>query len=105
MNSQDPLSQNHPTHIELLQRMSKAVDGASAPAVADAGALITINAMRQQHATRAEAEQAWDQLAARMKEQLMSSYDASGRRRNVFPFEQQLVVRRLDLRHMKYRKG
>jgi predicted outer membrane lipoprotein len=53
-----------------------------------AAANIIINAMRQEHPTRAAAERAFDDLFGRMKALLLDHYDASGRKKGVFPYTQ-----------------
>jgi hypothetical protein len=94
----DPLASTPDTAIELMKKMGQAAHGFSAQDVVNAATNIVINAMRQSHATRRDAERAWDETMARGKGQLMDCYDSSGRKKGIYPYHQTIVMPFLDLK-------
>ena len=99
-NAKDPLHKAGPeAGKELFRQFSKAADGFPPDAAVDAAMNLLINALRQQHRTRARAEKAFDEVSARTKGVLLDRhYDGLGHRRNVFPFTQVIEMPLIDLR-------
>lgn len=95
INQLDPLAKSDvasPSTQELFKKVSKVCDGFTPEQVADAAANLIINAVRQQYENRSGAERAFDNISGRAKNVLLERhYDGTGKRRNVFPFDQ--VVR------------
>ncbi len=89
----DPIRQGPMADQDLFRKMSSACNGFDTQAAVAASGNVLLNALRQQHAKRPEAERAFDELFGRLKAILMEHYDGpSGRRRNVFPFNQTIDV-------------
>lgn len=93
-NPKDPLHRSGPEgERELFRRMSDACDGYTLELAVGAAANVLVNAIRQQHAQRRGAQEALEQLVARMRTLLLEQhYDGLGNRRNVFPFHQTIEV-------------
>lgn len=88
-NPKDPLHNSGPqAGRELFRRMGQLASGFPNEAVIDASWNMLINAVRQRTATWQKAEPEFDQQFYQMKTLLRGHYDANGRRRNVFPFDQ-----------------
>lgn len=91
MSPKDPL-QSAPQR-ELFNAMSKVATGCSADQVIEASAVLLINAIRQNCSMRHAAAGKFDEIAAKARQVLLNEhYDATGRRRNVFPFAQTISV-------------
>ncbi len=91
--AKDPIRQGPMADQELFRKMSSACNGFDTQAAVAASGNVLLNALRQQHAKRPEAEKAFDELFGRLKAILMEHYDGpSGRRRNVFPHNQVIEV-------------
>ena len=99
--SNDPLKQGPNAEQELFTRFSETASGFPIDAVIGAAANVLINGIRQNNATRAKAEASFDELFGKLKAITLAHYDGAGNRRSVFPFNQTIVVPRLDMR----RKG
>ena len=100
-NPKDPLHKSGPEgERELFRKRGAACDGLPMELAAGAAANIIVNALRQQHATRREAEAAIDELMGRIKALLLDQhYDGMGRRRNLFPFHQVVQITPDAIRH------
>lgn len=92
-NPQDPLTrrQQEASTRELFARYSQVSNGFAYEDVIGASANMLMNAIRQSCPTAQKAEQAIDQLSARVKGVLLDQhYAPTGKRRAVFPHEQVL---------------
>jgi hypothetical protein len=89
-NRQDPLLQTgQQAGRALFDIYSRASNGFSRDDVINAAMNVLVNAIRQEAASRSQAEARYDELAAKTKGLLMGHYDSvSGKRRSVFPFTQ-----------------
>lgn len=90
-NPKDPLLKAGPeVERHLFGAFSKIASGHDHVVVVGATMNLMVNAVRQNCATRSEAERAFDELTGRAKNLLLTQhYDAvSGKRRSIFPFEQ-----------------
>lgn len=94
----DPIANNSDNAIELMKKMGQVAHGFSAQDVINAAANLVINALRQSHSNRQSAEQAWDETMARAKGQLMDCYDASGRKKGIYPYHQTIVMPFVDIK-------
>jgi hypothetical protein len=98
-NPKDPLNKaTPPTALELFKRLRKVVDGFPVEAVYGAAANLIINSIRMKHATREAALKEFDELFGRSKTVLDNHYDASGRKKGIFPYDQMIHVPLTDLR-------
>lgn len=68
-------------------------DGHPSEDVANAAANLIVNVVRQGCPQRAGAERAFDKLFGRAKALLMDHYDAAGRKKGIFPFDQVVNMR------------
>lgn len=92
-NPLDPLIKSGPDQqYELFRRFSTAAAGFSTAEVIGAATNLVINALRQAHATRDPAEHAYDEHAARAKGLLLNHYDTAGRKKGIFPYDQEIVM-------------
>lgn len=101
LNSKDPLGKVSPTNerealVEIAGILERA--GANVGFVNNVAANLIVNGFRQAYPTRAEAERAFDELAAKTKSILMDQYTTEGRRRGVFAYDQVIQVPHVDLR-------
>jgi len=96
--STDPLKQGPLAEQELFKRFSEQANGFPLDATIGAAANVLINGLRQSNPTRAKAAAAFDELFGKLKAITLAHYDGAGNRRSVFPFNQTIVVPRLDLR-------
>lgn len=88
-NPKDPLHKAGPEPGRaLFVHFTQLASGFPADAVLDAACNVVITAIRQQKPTWRTAEEAFDATLARAKTILRDHYDANGKRRNVFPFDQ-----------------
>lgn len=99
-NPKDPLHKSGPeAERELFRAMSDACHGYPSQAAVGAALNVAMNAIRQQHAKRADAERAMREVMGRMMATLCDQhYDLQGNRRNVFPFHQVVEMPLIDLR-------
>ncbi len=90
----DPLRINVPDAArELFTRYGRVSEGFSMPVVLDAAANLVVNAIRQQCATRQDAERLLNELYGRSMKVLLEHYDSvTGKRRNIFPHDQHIIV-------------
>lgn len=94
-NPRDPLHASGPdAEKELFRALGKDCHGYPPEIVLGAAVNLVINALRQQHATKAGAERAFDEIAARSKRLLLDEhYDNLGhRRQGTFPFDVRVVM-------------
>ena len=99
MTSKDPLHIIGPdAQRELFNRFTHAANGFATDAVLGAAVNVMVNALRQAYSTRAAAEIAFDELFGRSKSILVEHYDSLGRKRGIFPFDQNIVVPLFDAR-------
>lgn len=103
INPKDPLRKQEvgPNSArELFSVFSQVANGFSREDVVNAAANLLVNSLRQDHATRAKAEAAFDELFGRTKSMLLElHYGPDGRRRSVFPFNQVLEVPHFNSRN------
>lgn len=102
-NPADPLSAaGPPAAAELMRRMAQQANGFSFEDVVNAAANMLINAMRQQHATAGDAEDAFDRVASNAKAVLLGEHYRPGRHgkriSGVFAFRQDIVLPTVSLR-------
>jgi hypothetical protein len=89
VNGHDPLRKyGSDPQKQLFDSFTKESNNFATADVLGAAANLIVNALRQAHATKQEAGVSYDELAARLKGLLMEHYDAAGKRRSVFPFNQ-----------------
>lgn len=93
--SKDPLKQGPEASKELFKRFSREANGFPLESTVDAAMNVIMNAIRQSHASSQKAEASFDELFGKAKGILMSHYDASGKRRAIFPFHQTIEVPRM----------
>lgn len=98
---QDPLRQGPNAERELFTRFSGAASGFPMDAAIGAAANILLNALRQNNASRRQAEAAFDELFGKLKSILVGHYDGVGRRRSVFPHHQVIEVPLINMRSKK----
>jgi hypothetical protein len=79
----------------LFGKMSKEANGFGSDDVVAAAGNVLINALRQRCAKRQKAEAEIDELFGRLKTALLQHYDGADNRRNVFPFDQTIVMPRI----------
>lgn len=92
-NPADPIVQRTDAAArELLGRFGKAAHDFSYGAIVAAALNLLVNGLRQAHDRRDAALARYDQLAAEGRAKLADSFDAAGRRRNVFPYDQRVEV-------------
>lgn len=89
-NPNDPLRKSGPDQaLELFRAFSQVANGFSTEDAVAASVNMLINAVRQAHANRGEAEARFNELFGRSKDVLLGHYDSvTGKRRNIFPFNQ-----------------
>lgn len=82
---------------QLYEKLSNASNGFDHNIVVGATINVLVNAIRQNCATREQAERLFDELFGKSKHLLMEKhYDAvSGKRRNIFPFTQVVHAQRV----------
>jgi len=89
MNTKDPmLAATTDNGRELFTRMSAVATGFPREHVVAAATNLLINAIRQDKATRQEAEIAFNELFGRSKQVLLDHYDIGGRKKGIFPYDQ-----------------
>jgi len=94
-NSKDPLLKTGPgRQMELFRQCSNAAHGFTTEDVIAVGLVLVVNALRQTCATRQIAEMRYDEMVARYKGILNNHYDALGRKRGVFAYDQNITLRR-----------
>lgn len=103
-NSKDPiLNSGSETQQQLFKQFVQSASGFQQNDVVSAAVNLLINALRQTHPSRKEAEKAFDELFGRTKGFLLDGhYDSStGKRLNIFPFHQ---IVEMPLMHIKQLK-
>ena len=96
----DPLNQRPDAERELFTCLSQMARGFEHDVVIGAAANVLLNAIRQNKATRHQAEVAFDELFGKLKAILVDHYDGAGRRRSVFPHPQTI-----EMPMIRFRKG
>jgi hypothetical protein len=97
-NPRDPLhGATPPGGRELMRALAPTLHGVPNDVVLDVAVNLIINVLRQQNPTWAKAEVAWDELFGRGKTILHQHYDASGRKRGVFPYDQVVTMPLFEL--------
>jgi hypothetical protein len=94
-NPQDPLRKVGPEkQMELFRVCARAANGYTTDDVLAVSLVMLVNALRQTHSTRRQAEQRYDELMARYKSVLLNHYDLLGNRKHsIFPFDQIITPR------------
>jgi hypothetical protein len=93
-NSSDPLLKL--PEKELFEALSRLCHGHSAGEVACAALNLVVNSIRQAQPTLKHASVALDEVVARTRGVLASHYDANGRKKGIFPYDQVLSATRFD---------
>ena len=92
-NPKDPIHTATPnTGKELFRRFGQLANGFPNEAVIDAAYAIIMNIIRVNSPTWGKAEAVHDDLFGRAKTLLRENYDANGKRRSVFPFDQHIIM-------------
>lgn len=98
-NPKDPLIKAGPPQgRELFNRFGMVADGFSHEQVIDAAINLIVNSVRQGNSNWSSAERAFDELFGRSKTILRDHFDANGKRRNIFPFDQFIAMEHFDAR-------
>lgn len=98
-NKKDPLREQVDAERELFTALGRMTTGYTCEQVAAVAVNLLVNALRQKHAKRQEAEKAFNELVARGRDILLDKhYDALGNRRSVFPFHQTIEMKTADFR-------
>jgi hypothetical protein len=103
-NKKDPLPKVGPeAQRELFQQFKQSASGFQQDDVVGAAVNVLVNALRQTHGSRKEAEKAFDELMGRTKGLLLDGhYDATtGKRLNIFPFHQVIEMPLMSIRQLK----
>lgn len=89
-NPLDPMHRSGPAvELELFRALTAACNGYPSQVAVGAAANLIVNAVRQQHPNRRDAEEAMREVLTRTMTLLLDQhYDLQGNRRNVFPFHQ-----------------
>ena len=77
---------------ELFARFSKVANGFGSDAAIGAAMNVLINAIRQACPTWRQAEIVFDDTLGRSKQVLKDHYDAAGRKKGIFPYDQSISV-------------
>jgi len=97
--TKDPMLVATPDNAkELFIRMSQVANGFSTDDVIGAAVNMLINGIRQGQPTRAKAEAAIDEIFGKTKAILVNHYDQLGRKRGIFPFDQEVNGKLFNLR-------
>jgi hypothetical protein len=99
-NPKDPLIGSGPDlGLELFRQLSQAANGMPYDAVINATSSLFINTIRQSASDWARAERAFDEAFGRAKQILKNHYDANGRKKGIFPYDQGISLELLKNRH------
>ena len=94
-NPKDPLHKAGPeAGRQLYKELSGVCHGFGGDAVIDAAINLIITVIRQAHPTWSSAEKSFDEKYGRAKTVLKDHYDSNGKRKNIFPFDQVIVMPR-----------
>ena len=85
----------------LFAVLSAHCDGHTIEDIISASGNLMINALRQAHASRADAEARWDEISANMKKLLWQHYDSFGRLKGIYPYTQHIEMPLFDARPRK----
>jgi hypothetical protein len=92
-NPLDPLHQSGPDPArELFRQLGRLSTGKPYDDVVNAACALLINAIRQQAVDWRRAESVFDEYFARSKQLLKDHYDANGRKRGIFPYDQGIAA-------------
>ena len=91
-NPKDPLHKTGPeVEKEILRKFGQLAHGFPRHEVLNAAWNLILNTIRQEAETRLRAEKLFDEYSGRAKNALLEQhYDLTGKRRNVFPFTQNI---------------
>lgn len=93
-NPKDPLRATGPERqMDLLRACGQVASGHTTDDVVAVAFSLAVNVIRQTCTTRQQAERRYDELAARYKGFLLDHYDATGRKRGIFPYDQIITPR------------
>lgn len=99
LNVKDPLHKSGPNAgKELFRRIVALAQGFPPEAILNAALNLLINPIRKGNDSWQKAEPVFDRWFAAAKTILRDHYDANGRRRNVFPYDQQISMPLFDAR-------
>jgi hypothetical protein len=88
-NPNDPLLGSGPDlGLELFRRLEAAANGMPCDVVINATTNLFINSIRQAAPDWRRAESAFDEIFGRAKQILKDHYDAAGRKKGIFPYDQ-----------------
>lgn len=92
-NRLDPLHGTAPDPtLDLFRALARVAAGRPYDAVINAACNLLINAVRQSSPDWRRAEAAFDEAFGRSKQLLKEHYDAGGRKKGIFPFDQVVVA-------------
>ena len=97
-----PLRGGPDLSLELFRALSREASGMPYEAVVNAASNLFINAVRQVAPDWRRAEVAFDEAFGRAKQVLKNHYDAGGRLKGVFPYDQVVLPSHLDIRNKSH---
>ena len=97
-NPKDPLRNNYDGARELFERFAAEANGFPAEHAISAALNVLINAIRQAQPRQALALNVFDECATKARASLAEHYQATGERRNIFPFHQVIEPDKFDAR-------
>jgi hypothetical protein len=81
----------------LFDKFKEQARGFPIDVVLGAAINVVVNALRQTYSTRDAAGKRLDEIASNTKGILYSHYDSFGRKKGIFPFNQNIVMPLIDL--------
>lgn len=99
-NPKDPLLKTGPeVEKDILRKFGQLANGFPRHEVINAAWNLIITTIRQDAETRFRAEKLFDEYAGRMKHTLLEQhYDNAGKRKNIYPFTQNLDMPLVELK-------
>ena len=98
-NGKDPFHKSGPdAGKELFKRIVQLAHGFSNEAVINAAVNLLLQPIRQGSDSWQKAEPRFDEWFGKAKSILRNHYDANGRRRNIFPYDQNIEMPLFDAR-------
>lgn len=92
-NPLDPLHKTGPEAGKVLyQNLAQVCIGFPNDAVLNAALNLVMTVVRKNHPTWQSAEGYWDEWFAKAKTNMRDHYDANGRQRNIYPFDQNILM-------------
>lgn len=99
LGKKDPIAISGPdARRALFEAFAHEASGFPQDDVLNAAANLLVNALRQQYPSRSHAALAFDEIATKAKELLMSHYDSAGRKKGIFPYDQRIELPLIDAR-------